>query len=73
MGDAITLQAFYALVRLVQIVGLIAVIRGLLILMRLSGQAQPGTFGRAMTHIVGGTLAMNIVGFNQIVFNSFGI
>lgn len=65
--------AMKAIVGLVQIIGVISFIRGW---MHLVGNAQqPGgqhSFGRAMTHIVGGVLAINIVGVVNIIWNSFG-
>ena len=61
-----------ALVGIVQIVGLIAFIRGWLIL---SAHAQhPGgqaTLGKALTHIIGGLLAVNILGVVDVIWNTF--
>lgn len=49
---------------LVRIVGYIAFIRGWLLLVRLGseGGSQPGTVGKALLHIFGGILAINVVG-----------
>ena len=50
-----------AVMGLVQIVGYIAFVRGL-VMMAKSAQkgAQPGMFGKGMTHLIGGLLAVNI-------------
>jgi intracellular multiplication protein IcmC len=62
-----------ALVGLIQIVGLVSFIRGWMILVanaqQSSGQA---TFGRALTHIVGGVLAINVLGLANVIWGSFG-
>lgn len=48
---------------LVRIVGYIAFIRGWILLVRLGQEShQPGTAGKALLHIFGGVLAINIVG-----------
>lgn len=63
----------YALIYLVQIVGLIAFIRGWVYLAQGAGggQSQHST-GKALTHIIGGLLAVNIVEVTNILWNSFG-
>lgn len=60
---------------LIQLFGVIAFIRGLVILSHLGGHGgQPGTFGRGMTHIIGGILCINIYQFVQVVIVTlFGI
>lgn len=58
---------------IIRIIGLIAFIRGWIILARTATEgAQPGTFGKAVTHIVGGVLAVNIVGTITVLQNTFG-
>jgi len=62
-----------AIVGLVNIVGLISFIRGWFILV--AHAQQPGgqaTIGKAMTHIIGGLLAMNILGLGRIIWGTFG-
>jgi len=62
------------LVAIVQFVGAVAFIRGLMQFQRLgSGQAQQGTFGKGLTHIVGGTLALNVVGTANVLASTLGI
>lgn len=59
---------------IVQLVGTIAFIRGLVILTHLSeGRAQPGTVSRAITHLVGGIFCINIYQTIQVVLVTLGI
>jgi hypothetical protein len=57
-------------INIIQVVGLYGVIRGFVLLSR-SGQ-DPRTFGPAMTHIVGGVFAVNIVSFLHILGATVG-
>lgn len=57
----------------VQLIGVIAFIRGLVILSHLSGHGQPGTFGKGLTHIIGGLFCINIYQFIQVIFITLGI
>jgi intracellular multiplication protein IcmC len=66
-------QFFNACFLIVQLVGTIAFIRGLVLLSQLGGHAQPGTFARGITHIVGGVFCINIYEFVQVIFNTLGI
>ena len=62
------------IVAVVQFVGGVAFLRGLFILHKASTQpGQPGTFAKAMTHLLGGVVALNIVQTVHIFFNSLGI
>ena len=57
---------------MIRIIGLIAFIRGWIILGRAASEgAQPGTVGKALTHIVGGVLGINIVGTISILQSTF--
>lgn len=62
-----------AVAGIVQLVGLIAFIRGW---MHLVGHVQQSggqhTLGKALTHIIGGLLAINIIGVTDIFWNTFG-
>jgi intracellular multiplication protein IcmC len=59
---------------IIQFIGTVAFIRGLLILSHLSGQGgQPGSFGRGMTHIIGGVLCINIYQFVQVIMSTLGL
>jgi intracellular multiplication protein IcmC len=70
---------FYAAVRaivmFVQLVGLIGFFRGILLLKALGqngGQNQNG-FGQALTHIIGGILAINVVMTAGLIASTFGM
>lgn len=59
---------------IVQFIGVLSFIRGLVILSHLSGHGgQPGTFSKGMTHIVGGILCINIYEFVQVIFITLGL
>lgn len=59
---------------IVQFIGVLAFIRGLIILSHLSGHGgQPGTFARGLTHIIGGILCVNLYQFVQVIMNTLGI
>lgn len=60
---------------IVELVGVISFIRGLVMLTHLGGQGgqQPGTFGRALAHIIAGVLCINLYGFVQIISGTLGI
>ncbi len=64
----------FALLRLLQVIGVMAFVRGWVLLARSQGQgAQPGGFGKGLTHVFGGVLLMNIVGTVTVLYNSLGI
>jgi intracellular multiplication protein IcmC len=59
---------------IIRFVGLIAFIRGLMIMARLGQQsAQPGTMAKGLTHIVGGILAYHIGPTVDVIRNTLGI
>lgn len=58
---------------IIQFLGTLAFIRGLIILSQLSGHAQPGQFGKGVTHIIGGIFCINIYQFIQLIFVTLGI
>ncbi len=61
------------LIDVVRLFGLIAVVRGLVILTRIAAEStQPGTTGKALMHIIAGTLAINIIGTINIIRATFG-
>lgn len=65
-------SAFGELIALVvQVVGVIAFIRGWVLIARSASQGQqPGGTGKGLAHVFGGILAMNIVGTLQVVNNT---
>ena len=59
---------------IVQILGYIALVKGLMLMSRAAQQgAQQGTFGKGMVHFFGGILAINIWGTVKVITASFGI
>lgn len=61
-------------VYIIKLVGIVAFIKGWVILAR-GGQSggQQSTLGKAFTHIIGGTLALNVVAVQNILFTSIGL
>ena len=56
---------------IIQTIGLIAFVRGWVLIARSASQGQPpGGTGKGLTHVFGGILAMNIVGTLQIINNT---
>ncbi|MBA2648253.1 MAG: type IV secretion protein IcmC [Legionella sp.] len=55
----------------IQVIGLVAFVRGWVLLARSGSQGQqPGGAGKGMIHIFGGILAVNIVGTLQMINNT---
>jgi intracellular multiplication protein IcmC len=64
----------YALLQLLQLIGIIAFIRGWVLIARAGAQGQqPGGVGKGLMHVFGGVLLMNIVYTLNIVYNTLGI
>jgi intracellular multiplication protein IcmC len=62
-----------ALLGLIQIVGVIAFIRGWLYIAKTAdGGGQGNNFGKGLTHIFGGIMAINIAGVRDVLWNTFG-
>ena len=60
-------------VMIIQFIGLVAMLRGFLILTKVTGQgAQPGTISKGVIHIFGGIMAVNITKTVGIAINTFG-
>ncbi len=62
-----------AILYLVQVIGLIAFIRGWLYMAKSQQQGAQGGFGKGLTHVFGGLLAMNIVGTATMISNTLGV
>jgi intracellular multiplication protein IcmC len=57
----------------IRLFGLIAIIRGIVILTSLANEStQPGRTGKGIMHIIAGTMAVNIVGTLDIIKATFG-
>lgn len=62
------------LTQLVQVIGLIAFIRGWVMLIKIGGHGgPPGTLSKGLTHMLGGILAINIVGTIDVLKATFGL
>lgn len=71
---AIYNQMFQDIGMILRFVGVIAFFRGLVLLSRLSNHSSPpGTFGKSLTHIVGGILAVNVYGTWEILKSTIGL
>lgn len=67
-------ELYNACFLIIQLIGTIAFIRGLIILTHMGGHSsQPGTFGRAMAHMIGGILCIDLYDFVQAIFTTLGI
>jgi hypothetical protein len=59
---------------IIQLIGTISFIRGLVIFTRLSGHGgHPGEFGRGVTHVIAGILCINLHDFLEAVNGTLGI
>lgn len=65
--------AYFALLRFVQLIGTISFIRGWVMLTHLSNPGQQNSFGKAMTHLIGGILAINIQGTIDVMKGTIGV
>lgn len=64
----------HPLIDLIRLFGLIAFVRGMLILTRLGNESpQPGSVAKGLMHITGGILAVNIVGTVDMIKATFGL
>lgn len=67
-------QLINACFMIVQLIGTIAFIRGLILFTHMGGQGgQQGTFGKALTHIIGGIMLIDIYDFMKAIFNTFAL
>jgi intracellular multiplication protein IcmC len=70
----LNIQATNAMLGFVQIVGLISFVRGWMIIVKSAqGAAQGTSMGKGLTHIIGGILAINIVGTKNALWSTLGI
>ncbi|MEE9452433.1 MAG: type IV secretion protein IcmC [Gammaproteobacteria bacterium] len=71
-----TTQFAYAALRLMQLIGWISFIRGWMILAKSSSQgasSQGIRFGKGISHVVAGLLAINIVGTTNMIGSTLGL
>lgn len=72
-ADSAFTPVFKVVYAVVNFVGLIAFVRGLVLLSHTGQQSQHGGFAKAITHIIGGIFCMNIGAFVQMVFATLGV
>ena len=70
-GD--TKRAFYSIIGLIQVVGFIAVIRGLLIFKALGDQRNQASLSKAILHIIPGAMLINCIEVASIFSNTVGL
>ena len=70
-GD--TKRAFYSIIGLIQVVGFIAIIRGLLIFKALGDQRNQASLSKAILHIIPGAMLINCVEVASIFSNTVGL
>lgn len=62
------------IIMIVQFVGGVAFVRGLMIMHKVgTGQQQQVTFAKGLIHLIGGVIALNIVGATHIMFTTLGL
>lgn len=61
------------IMRLVQLIGLISFIRGWLMMSNLANANGQPVFAKALIHIVGGVLAINVEGTKSVMLSTIGI
>jgi intracellular multiplication protein IcmC len=67
-------QFFAVCFTIIQLVGVIAFIRGLVILSHMGGgHAQQGTFSKGLTHIIGGIFCINMYETVQVILVTLGV
>jgi intracellular multiplication protein IcmC len=64
-------QMIGIVLKIVKIVGIIAFIRGWLMIAKSTDQGQQGGVGKGMTHIIGGLLAFHMEATLQVLQNTF--
>ncbi len=72
-GDVVSADVTRAIYLMVQMVGLVAFIKGWLILAQSAKGGGSQQLGKALTHILGGILAINIIGTKNVIWASFGL
>lgn len=68
------MEVLRAVFLIIQLIGTIAFIRGLVILSHVGGSSHGrGELGKALAHMIGGILCINLYGFLQAVFNTLAL
>lgn len=72
-GSSTSAQGMVAIGRLVQLIGITAFIRGWIMVTKAVQQGAQQSTGKALVHIIGGLCAINIWGFANVMYYSFGV
>jgi intracellular multiplication protein IcmC len=74
-GGSVGFEQYIApILMFIRIIGAGAIIRGLVLLSRAGGsQSQPGMVGKALIHVLGGILALHVMGTIHLVRSVFDI
>lgn len=67
------MQFIYVCFVVIQFIGVLSFIRGLLLLSHVGGGGHQGALGKGLTHVVGGIFCINIYQFLQVIFATLGI
>lgn len=68
------MEFFNTIVMIMQLIGIIAFIRGLVILTHVGSRGgQQSNFGKGLTHVVAGVMLINIYQFIQVIMATLGI
>jgi hypothetical protein len=66
-------QAINVSFAVVQFIGIVAFIRGLIMLSHAGGGGHQGAFGKGITHVIGGIFCININQLIQVVLATLGV
>ena len=67
-------DALAPMIGTIQVIGLIAFLRGWLLITKSTGeQPQPGAVSKGFIHVIGGVMAINITGTMDMLVNTFGL
>ena len=72
-AGTINSQTAISILNLVRVIGLMTFIKGWFVLSKSGGGQQGNGMGKALTHIIGGLLAINIVGTMNVVTSTLGL
>lgn len=71
-AGAFTQSSIIAVIGVVQIIGLIAFVRGWVYIAKAGAHSGQPIMGKAITHIIAGAFALNVVQVKDMIWNTFG-
>jgi len=66
-------QAINVCFAVIQFIGVVSFIRGLILLSHVGGGGHQGAFSKGITHVIGGIFCINIYQFVQVIMATLGI